>query len=423
LGDHRVSAAGVLTIAATGFLGMLPFLTAALLYYYVLYRARLIPRWLSGWGIVGAVLGLVATVDSGYTQEFGFSTVNTVLNLPIALQEMVLAVWLLAKGFNPSSVDGGADSIRSSDAGRPQRTQPKCAQRYQANGSRQPWVPGRFRCIALWLADLVRVARVQALIASTTGIIPAIPFARAWEAVLCGASDDSGRVVTYRTVLIEHFNRKGLRLVCSDGYLFLRAWVGFDPDDATAEPPLQKMPDETLLIVDNDHRGLGLLKHVRKQLKKEWRFKSKEENPDTNPTLLLEGRAPDRDQGQLEGMAVPLFFIDFPEHETVALSTLDTGFPDWRKLIPNVSESTDVETVMLGTEQLGRIAKVGKLYAKSPARWHFNGPDSPVSVAVGPIVGLLTPASATAGDDASDLEDDEDDDQISLDELEDDNDE
>ncbi|MFL6044902.1 MAG: hypothetical protein ACJ72M_07285 [Propionibacteriaceae bacterium] len=82
-------------------------------------------------------------------------------------------------------------------------------------------MPGRFRCIALWLADLVRVARVQALIASTTGIIPAIPFARAWEAVLCGASDDSGRVVTYRTVLIEHFNRKGLRLVCSDGYLFL----------------------------------------------------------------------------------------------------------------------------------------------------------------------------------------------------------
>jgi hypothetical protein len=53
--------------------------------------------------------------------------------------------------------------------------------------------------------------------------IPAIPFARAWEAVLCGASDDSGRVVTYRTVLIEHFSDKGLRLVCSDGYLFLRA--------------------------------------------------------------------------------------------------------------------------------------------------------------------------------------------------------
>ena len=102
-----------------GFIGMLPFLTAALMYYYVLYRARLIPRWLSGWGLAGAALGLVATVYSGYTQDFGFSTLNTALNIPIGLQEMVLAVWLLAKGFHPSSVDGEADSIRSSDAGGP----------------------------------------------------------------------------------------------------------------------------------------------------------------------------------------------------------------------------------------------------------------------------------------------------------------
>ena len=92
----------------TGFLVMLPFLTAALLYYSVLYRARLVPRWLSGWGLAGAALGLVATVYAGYTQDFGFSTLNTALNIPILLQEMVLAVWLLAKGFNPSTVDGHA---------------------------------------------------------------------------------------------------------------------------------------------------------------------------------------------------------------------------------------------------------------------------------------------------------------------------
>jgi hypothetical protein len=109
-------------------------------------------------------------------------------------------------------------------------------------------------------------------------------------------------------------------------------------------------------------------------------------------------------------MTIPSLYIDYPEHEVVALATLETGFPDWRKLIPNVSESTDVETVMLGTEQLGRIAKVGRLYAKSPARWHFNGPQAPVSVAVGPIVGLLMPAAALSA------EDDEDD-QISLDDL------
>ena len=73
-------------------------------------------------------------------------------------------------------------------------------------------------------------------------------------------------------------------------------------------------------------------------------------------------------------LAVPLFFIDFPEHETVALATLESNFPDWRKLVPNVAGSVDVETIQLGAEQLGRIAKVGKLYAKAPTIWYFSGP-------------------------------------------------
>lgn len=90
---------------AHGLIGPLAFNTGAGLYYLVLYRARLVPRWLSGWGLVAVVLGLVATVYAGLTQEFGFSTVNTVLNIPVALQEMVLAVWLIAKGFNRVTVE------------------------------------------------------------------------------------------------------------------------------------------------------------------------------------------------------------------------------------------------------------------------------------------------------------------------------
>jgi len=97
-----------------GFLGGLAFGIGVLMYYYVFYRSRLVPRWLSGWGLAGAALGLVATVYSGFTQEFGFTTVNTVLNIPIGLQEMVLAVWLIVKGFNPSAVRSIAPSaVRS----------------------------------------------------------------------------------------------------------------------------------------------------------------------------------------------------------------------------------------------------------------------------------------------------------------------
>jgi hypothetical protein len=97
-----------------GFVALVAFGIGVLMYYYVFYRSRLVPRWLSGWGLVGAALMLVATVYSGFTQDFGFTTVNTVLSIPIGLQEMVLAVWLIVKGFNPSAVRSIAPStVRS----------------------------------------------------------------------------------------------------------------------------------------------------------------------------------------------------------------------------------------------------------------------------------------------------------------------
>ena len=96
--------------ASADFVAGLAFVVGTFMYNYVMYRSRLVPRWLSGWGLVGAVLTLVAIVYAGFTQDFGFTTVNSVLMAPIGLQEMVLAVWLIAKGFNPSSARSIAPS-------------------------------------------------------------------------------------------------------------------------------------------------------------------------------------------------------------------------------------------------------------------------------------------------------------------------
>ena len=89
---------------AHGSLGLLALCIGAFLYYVVLYQSRLVPRWLSGWGLVGVALMVVSTVMAGLAQDFGFTTVNTVLNIPIGLQEMVLALWLIIKGFNQSAL-------------------------------------------------------------------------------------------------------------------------------------------------------------------------------------------------------------------------------------------------------------------------------------------------------------------------------
>jgi hypothetical protein len=82
----------------------LAFSLGVLMYYAILYRSNLIPRWLSGWGVLGAVLSLAATVLASFTHDFGLESVHTYLNVPIGLQELVFAVWLIAKGFNQSAI-------------------------------------------------------------------------------------------------------------------------------------------------------------------------------------------------------------------------------------------------------------------------------------------------------------------------------
>jgi hypothetical protein len=81
------------------------------LFYYILYRSRLVPRWLSVWGLLGIPLWLAAGImaTSGVDPT---STVPVLLNIPIALNEMVLAVWLIVKGFDPSGIviDSGAEA-------------------------------------------------------------------------------------------------------------------------------------------------------------------------------------------------------------------------------------------------------------------------------------------------------------------------
>ena len=54
--------------------------------------------------VTGAVLSLAATVLASFTRDLGMVSVNTYLSIPIGLQEMVFAVWLIVKGFNPSAI-------------------------------------------------------------------------------------------------------------------------------------------------------------------------------------------------------------------------------------------------------------------------------------------------------------------------------
>ena len=76
----------------------IPFALGALMFSFLLYQSRLVPRWLSTWGLVGAALYIVPPLGSMFGLSLG------VLMAPLAVQEMVMAVWLITKGFNPSAI-------------------------------------------------------------------------------------------------------------------------------------------------------------------------------------------------------------------------------------------------------------------------------------------------------------------------------
>lgn len=91
------------------------FSIAAGMFYFLLYTSKLVPRFLSIWGllsigslILATFLGLFGIIDPQ-------SITSTLLEIPLAFQEMVLAVWLLIKGFSPVGLTSQANELSSEE--------------------------------------------------------------------------------------------------------------------------------------------------------------------------------------------------------------------------------------------------------------------------------------------------------------------
>ncbi|SEQ05512.1 DUF4386 family protein [Piscibacillus halophilus] len=71
----------------------------------MLFKTRLIPRLLALFGMVTAIMVLIA----GSLDMFGIveplSTVKGLIALPVGVYEMSLAIWLIVKGFNMSMLN------------------------------------------------------------------------------------------------------------------------------------------------------------------------------------------------------------------------------------------------------------------------------------------------------------------------------
>jgi hypothetical protein len=86
------------------------FTLGGLIFYAALYRSRLVPRFISAWGFLAAVLllvGMVLVMVELNTGPLG-DIWELVFAAPIAVQEMVLALWLIVKGFRTEAATAPA---------------------------------------------------------------------------------------------------------------------------------------------------------------------------------------------------------------------------------------------------------------------------------------------------------------------------
>ena len=85
----------------TNHLGViLPTALGNFLFYWILYKDNLIPSWLSLWGILanGAVMFAGFLILFHLIEVISFA--YGLLSIPLVLQEIVLAIWLITKGLN-----------------------------------------------------------------------------------------------------------------------------------------------------------------------------------------------------------------------------------------------------------------------------------------------------------------------------------
>jgi hypothetical protein len=89
-----------------GQMGTVAFVLGGFALYGLLYRSSLVPRFISVWGLIAVVLLIAANLAA--PDPSGDFQPAMLLFLPMVLNELFLAIWLIAKGFTSSAVSPAA---------------------------------------------------------------------------------------------------------------------------------------------------------------------------------------------------------------------------------------------------------------------------------------------------------------------------
>lgn len=196
-------------------------------------------------------------------------------------------------------------------------------------------------------------------------------FARAWLAVsqATGGNDDIAALA--RTVAIEEFTH-GVRLVATDRFVLLTAWVPNLESTWDGEPGNDEAPDRTVIVQDLDGLGGKLLRHALTIIK---RTDPNGVQPDGFLKLVVrwDERLPTDRAGDatLEGLELVYTVFELPDVERVWLPVIVTAYPEWRTLVLE-HQPEETKAVAFWPERLGRLAKVAS-WTYGALTWTFGG--------------------------------------------------
>lgn len=237
--------------------------------------------------------------------------------------------------------------------------------------------------------------------------LPAKRFAHAWTACFHAAGGDKDDFLTYRTVGLEVFPDLGVRLVCTNRGLLIRAWVPClhlvdeDGDTFYDEPAIDVAPETVVVVRDLAKRGGALMSYLRTATPLD---KDDEDAADGWALTLAPGRIkPDAPNlGSLFDEWGVVFTSPRSQECLPALESAEMVPQQWRHLDAVFSTAAPVAEIKFSSENLAAVAKV-----PSPAgvAWHFEQPAGlPFVIArlawfstdVGLVQGMLAPISTAA---------------------------
>ena len=200
--------------------------------------------------------------------------------------------------------------------------------------------------------------------------------ARAWLSVREATATRDDAAVLAKTVAIEEYDN-GIRLVSTDRFMLLTAWVSSLEHDAD-EPTLAEVPWRTIIAYDGDGRGRKLLGYVLTL--------GRRMETDKLPlgTLQIDVEfdvrkplAPSEAEG-FEGMDPTFVRLRVPDTEEVFLHAVADTYPDWRGL-SHTFTAVPVTALSLSPDLISRTAAVSR-HSNGPLVVTFAGQDKAMAV-------------------------------------------